>query len=144
MKDKGSKTASDHLSFGCCQPAHDVCCIFFFRILRVFGSPMGYHDNHWKKIKVTLQKCWIKCLNRFFFNLQRRVIIQYLAYFAKKNAFEVPYNARCCVERNNWNYIDLQCYEIFLQIWKEDWRKHRIQYLTKLAYILVTRCCEQK
>jgi hypothetical protein len=47
---QGSKTASDHLSSGCCQPAH-VCCRFFFLILRVFGRPMGYHDNHWKKPK---------------------------------------------------------------------------------------------
>ena len=32
----------------------------------------------------------------------------------KKVAFEVPYNARCYVNRNNWNYMDLQCYGIFL------------------------------
>ena len=31
--------------------AHDVCCRIFFLILRVFGRPMGYHDNHWKKPK---------------------------------------------------------------------------------------------
>jgi hypothetical protein len=45
------QVSSDHLSSGCCQPAHDVCCRIFFLILRVFGRPMGYHDNHWRKPK---------------------------------------------------------------------------------------------
>jgi hypothetical protein len=43
-------------------------------------------------------------------------------------------SAWCCVKRNNWNYMNLQCYGIFFQIWKADWRKHRIQYLKKKLY----------
>jgi hypothetical protein len=71
------------------------------------------------------------------FNLQRRAMIQNLSNLTKKVALEVPYNARWCVKINNWNYMDLQCYGIFLQIWKEEWRKHSIQYLTKLAYTCI-------
>jgi hypothetical protein len=56
VKDKGSKTASEHLSSGCCQPAHDIFCRNYFLILKVLGRPMGYHDYHWKKNKVTLQR----------------------------------------------------------------------------------------
>jgi len=36
-----------------------------------------------------------------FFNLQRRAMIQNVSNLTKKVALEVPYNAWCCVKRNN-------------------------------------------
>jgi len=53
-------------------------------------------------------------------------MIQNLSNLTKKVALEVHYNARWCVKKN---IMDLQCNGIFLQIWKEEWRKHSIQYL---------------